>query len=440
MLQSTLLVSCSGNESGSNRPGGPGERRQFNRQVVSVEIAPVSISSISSQVRAFGTISAQDVVSIIPQVSNRITQIYADLGDTVQQGQILAKIYDVPFRDAFEQAEAQHRQNLSAFQRDSSAFNRQKLLFDRGASSAREFDIAQSAYESSRAQYESSRAARTQSRENLQNTEIRSPVRGVVINRSIAEGELARTGEPAFEIANLVGYETRLFLPMQDWEEIRIGMPVSMKLSNRVGEAAEGVVSRVSPQLNPATGLGEVVVSLTDTYQSIRQGALVEARITLLTNENSVVIPRAAMIEQIDTYIEPETNTVEIRRNYVSFVSEGDTVARQRQLELGLQQGERIEVLAGLRDGERLIVTGQRNLNDGDPIRIAGQMPRIGRDQRLGDEDRGDGSAAVDGRERRSGERRANGEMRPNGERRGSGEGRSAGQGRSGGSGAGGNQ
>ncbi len=383
----TSLVACG---QGSSNNGGPGGSGQWGGdrggQATSVEVTEVTTGSISDQVRSFGSIRAQDVVNIIPQVSNRVTEIHVDLGDTVEQGQVMAKIYDVPFRDEYEQAQAQLRQSRSTFERDSTQFARQRVLHEREAISASEFDDARSTYEGSRAQYESARAAVTQSRENLANTEIRSPVYGVVLNRMISVGDVANTGNPAFEVANLVGYETRLHLPMQDWAEVTVGLPVEMRLSNRDGIAARGNVTRISPQLNPNTGLGEVVVSLTELTPSVRQGVLVDSRITLITHENTIIIPRSAMIEQVETYIEPETNTVELRRNYSAFVVQGDTIARQRELTLGLEQGERIEVLSGLEEGEKLIITGHRNLSDGSRIRIAGQ----GRDedQTIGGEDR----------------------------------------------------
>lgn len=379
-----IISACSSD--GNQGQSGPGQWGGRQGQITSVEVETVTNSSISDQIRSFGTIRAQDVVSIIPQVSNRVVRIYTDLGDSVSRGQLLAKIYDLPFRDALGQAEAQLRLSKSSFVRDSLAFERQSLLFERGASSSSEMDMARSAFESSKAQFESARAALTQSRENLDNTEIRSPVNGVVLGRMIAEGDLARTGEPVFEIANLVGLESRLFLPMQDWEAVSVGLPVQMRLSNRDDIAAKGVVSRISPQLNPNTGLGEIVVSLTDAAHSVRQGVLVESRITLETRDNTVVIPRSAMIEQIETYIEPETNTVEIRRKYAAFVAEGDTIARQRELELGLEQGERVEILSGLKPGEKMVVTGHRNLSNGDRIRIAG-LPAAAREreQRLDD-------------------------------------------------------
>ncbi|MEX0680936.1 MAG: efflux RND transporter periplasmic adaptor subunit [Balneolales bacterium] len=403
------MITCGERDSQNQRSGsggGPGGLRgwgESGRQAVSVEVSPVSTSSISDRITSFGTIKARDVITIIPQISNRITHIYADLGDSVQQGDILARIYDVPYRDALEQARAQLRQSRVALNRDSTTFERQKLLYEREAISTSEFEEVQSAFESSRAQYESARAALTQSRENLQNAEIRSPVDGVVLNRTISVGDLARTGEPVFEVANLTGYETRLFLPMQDWEAVRIGLPVEMHLSNREDIAAEGEVSRVSPQLNPGTGLGEVVVSLTNKAPFVRQGALVEAHITLVTHDNTVVIPRSSMIEQIDTYINPETNTVEIQRNYVAFVAVGDSVAEERQLELGLEHGEQVEVLSGLEEDESLIITGQRNLSDGERIRISDRERNREPEQRLGE--------ATEG-EQRAGYNRAQGSRR----------------------------
>ena len=370
-----ILTSCGSSdenaERSSNRPGGFGEG-----PAASVEVVPVQSESISDQVLSYGTIRAQDVVSVTPQVSNRVTRILVDLGDNVSQGQVMAEIYDATFRDAVEQARAQIRQQEIAFERDSTEFSRQQQLFERNLISRSELDNVRATYLNSRAQLESARANLTQSQENLANTKIKSPVNGVVLSRSIAEGDVASSGQVAFEVANLVGFETRVFLPLQDWELIQPGQSVSLSLSSRSEAIAEGVVSRISPQLNPTTGLGEVVITLTETETSIYQGALVQARINLQTRENAVVIPRSAMVEKVDTYIEPETGTIELERTYSAFVNQGDSIAVRRELELGIQQGDRIEVINGLQPGDGLIVTGQRNLNDGSKIRVAGSIER----------------------------------------------------------------
>jgi len=344
-------------------------------QATSVEVVPVQSENISEQVRSFGTVRAQDMVTITPQVSNRVIKIHVDLGDNVSRGQLMAELYDVPFRDVMEQAQAQIRQAEATLERDRTQFSRQEELFERDLISRSEFDNARTTYLNSRAQYESAVASLTQSRENLENTRIKSPVDGVVLNRMIAEGDIASTGQAIFEVANLTGFETRLFLPLQDWQEVQIGQQVSMSLSSRTSEIAKGVVSRKSAQLNPITGLGEVVVTLTETATPIFQGALVQANINLLTRENAVVIPRSAMVEKVDTYIEPETGTIELARTYSAFVNQGDSLAVRRELTLGIEQGDKIEITNGLNPGEGLIVTGHRNLQEGSRIRVAGSNP-----------------------------------------------------------------
>ncbi|PWN08036.1 efflux RND transporter periplasmic adaptor subunit [Rhodohalobacter mucosus] len=365
------LSSC-GSDSSESGPQFQRGGNFGNQQATSVEVVPVQTETISEQIRAFGTIRAQDVVSITPQVSNRVVRILADLGDNVSSGQVLAEIYDVPYRDAVEQAEAQIRQARVNLERDSTQFERQRELFERDLISRAEYDNVRSTYLSSRAQYESALAALTQSQENLENTKVKSPVNGVILSRSIAEGDIAGTGQSIYEIANLSGFETRVYLPMQDWENVQAGQQVSLSLSSRSSEIATGVVSRISPQLDPTTGLGEVVVTITNTSTSIYQGALVQSRINLITRQNAVVIPRSAMVEKVETYIAPETGTIELERTYSAFVNQGDSIAVQRDLVLGIQQGDRIEILDGLRPGEGLIVTGQGNLQDESRIRVAG--------------------------------------------------------------------
>ena len=368
-----LLTSCGEDESEQTqfqRPGGFG-----GQEAVSVEVIPVRTATIAEQVSAFGNIQAKETIEIIPQVSNRITEIHVDLGDNVSQGQLLAEIYEVPFREAVEQARAQVRQARATFERDSTQLSRQENLLERDLISQSEYDDARAAYLNSLAQFESAQASLAQSLEDLENTNIISPVYGVILSRSVSEGDLAATGQTLFEIANLTGFETRVFLPIHDWERVEVGQPVFMALSTEGENIAEGVVARKSPRLDPTTGLGEVVIAVTNTSSSVYQGALVQAKINLQIKQNTVVIPRSALVEKVETYIAPETGTIELERSYSAFITDGDSTAARRDLELGIEQGDRIEIISGLEAGDRLVVTGQESLEDGFPIRVAGSTP-----------------------------------------------------------------
>ncbi|MEX0845060.1 MAG: efflux RND transporter periplasmic adaptor subunit [Balneolaceae bacterium] len=357
------------------------------QRTTSVETNDVEIGSIAEQVRSFGNIKAQNVVSVVPQVSNRITEIYVDLGDSVSQGQALAKIYDATYRDQLSQARSQLEQSRIAVQRDSSEYARQKRLMERDLTSESELFNAQATYQTSRAQFESARSSLTQAQEDFNNTIVRSPVNGVITSRALEVGDLANSGTEFFQVASTAGYESRIYLPMQDWRAVEIGHEVNLRVSNESGVSARGIVSRKSPQLDATTGLGEVVITLTQTGNSIYPGVLTENVINITTKDRALIVPRSALVEQVETVINPESNTIELVRTYSVFVSRGDSVAERRELELGIEQGDKIEVLSGLLPDDKIIITGQNGLEDGSRISVAtGDRFQAPQERQIGDQ------------------------------------------------------
>lgn len=380
VLFGVFLISCSGDDSNENA-GDRGSRFGGGNRGTSVQVTEVQPSEISELVRGFGNIRARDVVRITPQTSERVTRTYVDLGDTVQVGDLLAELRDESLRDQLRRDESQVRQARSAATRDSLALERAKTLSERDLSSTSELDNARVAYQTSQAQLESARAALTQTQQNLAYTNIRAPVNGVVTSRDISPGDVASAGTVIFELSNLLGYEIRLFLPLADRRKIQINQPVSLRLTGDTEPAAEGTVSRISPELDPVTGLAEIVISLTDLKRDILPGSLAEAAITVQTRPSALVIPRNALVENVETILDPETNSIRVERGYSAFIAQGDSIAVKRSLELGLEQGDRIEVVSGLGAGDKLIVTGQGGLEDESRIQVAGQRQQQQQDE-----------------------------------------------------------
>tara|TARA_R100000908_G_scaffold64783_1_gene49963 strand:+ start:17732 stop:19090 length:1359 start_codon:yes stop_codon:yes gene_type:complete len=391
LLISIVFAGCGGDDSNNNNSSGFGGfgSGNFGQRATSVETSDITIGSISEQVRSFGNVKAQNVISVVPQVSNRITDMYVDLGDTVRQGQTLAKIHDVTFRDQLAQARSQLQQSRIAVVRDSSEYARQQSLRERDLTSSADLEIAEANYQSSLAQYESARSSLTQALENFNNTEVKAPVSGVITSRSLETGDLATTGTEIFQIASTKGYESRIFLPVSDWRAVKIGQDVNLRISNESNVSARGIVSRKSPQLDETTGLGEVVITLTSIGSDIYPGVLVENIINITTKERAMIVPRSALVEQVETVINPETNTIDLERTYSVFVSKGDSIAERRELDLGIEQGDRIEVLGGLLPSDDIIVTGQSGLDDGSRIQVAsGERFQAPQERQIGQEGR----------------------------------------------------
>lgn len=371
LLPLLWLVHACGSDNGESENRRPAPRGGDNRDNrTSVETIKVNRQTIHKRVKSYGNVSTQDIVTITPQVNNRVTDIYVDLGDTVQQDQLLARIHDDPYRQQVQQNRAQLQQQQSILRRDSIEYFRQKKLYEKDLISDAEFETAQSNYQSSKSQYQSTQSALKQSLENLENTTVESPVYGVVLSRNVSEGNVVSSGQTMFELANLTGLETRVHLPMHEWEQVKIGQEVRLSSSSGIGYTASGRISRKSPRVNPNTGLGEVVISLTNRGPTIHQGALVEAAITVETRQEVPVIPRGALVENVETFIEPESNTIELQRTYSVFVVEGDSVAQKQPVELGIDQGNQVEITDGLNGDEEIVITGQNNLNDGRKVKV----------------------------------------------------------------------
>ncbi len=372
------MISCGGG-GGTPQGGGPGGGGPGGQRVNSVEVREVETGAISDQIRAYGTLAAQDVVQVTAQVNERIVRIRADLGDRVSAGQILAELNDNSYREQMNRDRAAMEQARLALVRDSTAFARIEGLSSMNLASPAELDQAAATLAASRAQFRSAVAAYTASFQNLAYTQVRAPVAGYIARRNVAVGDLATGGQPLFELANTGGYELRLFLPMEDWRKTRAGQSVELRLSNAEGASGSGVITRISPQLDPSTGLGEVVISVTGRSADLQPGALVEARINVIQKTGVVVVPRSALVENVQTVIRPESNYITLNRTYSAFISRGDSVAVRRDLQLGIQQGDRIEILSGLEPGDRLVITGQNGLEDGSAIRVS-TLPRFNAD------------------------------------------------------------
>ncbi len=344
---------------------------QRRHKATSVEIAVVTPQTISEQIRAFGNVEAKDVVQVTPQVSNRITHIYARLGDTVKAGQKLAKIYSATYQDQVTQAKSAVSQSKAAFEQDSAKYARQKELYKRDLVSQSTLDEAKAAYLSSKSQMQSAKSSLSQSKEDLNNSVLRSPVFGVVIARNVGVGDVASTGKTAFEIGNLTGYQMRIYLPRSEWGEMKLGQKAHFQLSNDLLASAVGRVSHISPRLDPTTGLGQVIISFTKKGPDISQGMLIKAIVNVATHQNAIVIPRSALVENVKTVIQPETNIIQTERTYAAFVVQGDSLALKHELTLGIEQGNKVEVLKGLQAGEKIVTTGQANLQDSSSVQIA---------------------------------------------------------------------
>jgi RND family efflux transporter MFP subunit len=315
-----------------------------------VEVAAVERRTISAYIETNGTLEAENEVDIVARAAAPIVELRAEEGDAVEQGQILIRLDDTEFRAALEIArvardEAEH------------AFERARKLFDSQLISTEEYDRAASDRESALAQFEASRIL-------LGYTEIRAPFPGLIVNRYADNAQQVSVNEPVLRISDFEPLLCPIWVPERDLSRLRIGQPAWLEVESWPEERFPARVLRISPVVDAATGTIKVTLEAT-APRRLRPGMFARVFLEAETRAEALVIPKSALsLESIGDIV---------------YVADG-SIASRREVTLGYEEGDFVEVLSGLREGESVVVVGQDGLSDGTPVRPVGAIAAVSPD------------------------------------------------------------
>jgi len=188
------------------------------------------------------------------------------------------------------------------------------------------------------------------------NAEVTSTIEGVVKSVLTEVGATVSPAAPLFQVVDVDTVEVAVNVPEKRLGRIREGLPVELTVLSYPGRFFHGTVSRLSPVLDPVTRTLEVRVRIDNPAQALKPGMFAEARLLLRQEQQIVRVPLAALVDR------PE--------GQVAFVvREGK--ARQAAVRLAFVQEDFAAVESGLAAGDRVVVVGQQNLNDGDEVTVA---------------------------------------------------------------------
>ncbi len=185
---------------------------------------------------------------------------------------------------------------------------------------------------------------------------VTSPVGGTVTAAGANVGDTVTTQTTLLTVSDLSRLEVRTWIPERFIGLLRPGLTATLTFEAYPGETFAARVTRLAPQLDPASRTLEITLELTAPDRRVRPGMF--ATVELVTRERSGVltVPRSAVLESW-------------QEHYV-FVVDADGVARRRPVTLGLEGAGTVEVTQGLEREEQLVTRGQTFLTDGVPVRI----------------------------------------------------------------------
>ena len=299
-----------------------------------VKLAQVSVRPVD-QVRDYvGTVQAEVKNNIAPQAPGRIAEIYVEIGDHVRKGQKLVQMDAANLKQLTLQIENQKID-----------FNRIKELYAVGGVSKADFDNAKMALE----------VAETQYKNIMENTQLLSPIEGIVTARNYDNGDLY-AGAAILTVEQIKPVKLIVNVSENYYSRVKKGDKATITLDALPGETFTATVSLKYPTINASTHTFPVELSLPNKDEKVRPGMFARAQINFGT-EDHVVVPDVAVVKQPGS---GERFVYVYNNGKVSYV----------KVELGQRLGDAYELLGGLPDGATIVTAGQSRLTDGAEVRV----------------------------------------------------------------------
>ena len=374
--------------------------------------APVQVTAVTQEpirhiVAGDGILFPQDQTGVMPNISKPVLKFYANRGDHVKQGQLLASLESRDLAAAVANAKSQvsqaelnlhtvematvpeavvkaetdvqsDTQQLDAAQK---LLDSQTELFRQGALAGRRVDEARVQFVSAKAQLQaaqehlralnsvgkgdqiSTARAQVQTAQaqlqaadaQLGYAEIHSPKTGIVADRPIYEGEMAVPGTPLITVVDISRVVARVNIPQSQGNLIKVGQPAEVIQADS-GQQVPGKVIVVSPATDANSTTLQVWVQAENPGERLKPGSSVHVKVITEEFKNATTVPTAAILPG-------ETGGTAV----LVII---DSVAHRRPVQVGVREGDKVQILNGCRPGEEVVTVGGLGVDDKGKVKV----------------------------------------------------------------------
>jgi len=375
---------------------------------VSVQAVPATKADISRVVATEAIIFPVAQSAITPKINAPVKKFYVVRGQKVRQGQLLATLENrdlsaaaLDNKGAYQQAEAAYSTSVGATLPEESAkaeldvqtaqqeldaqqklYTSREDLFKQGALPRKDFDAAavslaqaksayniarkhldglnavgkQGALKSASGQLTSAKGKLLNSEAQLSYSEVRSPIDGYITDRPLYPGEMASTAAPLLTIMDISQIIAKAHIPQSDALLLHKGDKATISLAGLETPIA-GRVSLISPALDPNSTTVEVWVQAPNAGQQLRPGTTAQIAITAQTVKDALVVPSAALLDA-------KGDEAKV------LVVDEKSLANSRDVKTGIQSGQQVQIVSGLKPDEVVVTEGAFGLPDKTKVKI----------------------------------------------------------------------
>lgn len=309
---------------------------------VSVRVSEVGKDQLALDFSANGNFAPSQQMNFAAESAGRITSVLVDEGSVVRRGQVIAILKTDALSIDLETAEA-------AMQNAERDLQRYENAFTTGGVTRQQLDQA-------RLNYENTKARVQQSKIRISDNNIRSTINGIVNKRFVEPGAVVSPGTALFELVDVSKLKLQLTVNETEVASLKQGDKVTVKASVFPDKEFNGVVTFIAPMADKSLNFPIEIEVSQNPGNILKAGMYGTAYFKPGKSAPVVVIPRPAFAGSVST-------------NQV-FVVREDNTAELRKVVAGRVFGDSVEILDGLKEGEKVITSGQINLSDGSKINI----------------------------------------------------------------------
>lgn len=328
---------------------------------VSFETAKVEKQNIHTSITATGTIEPVTSVTVGTQVSGIVAKLYVDYNSVVKKGQVIAELDKTNLISELNRAKAELSSAQSTLNYEQANFNRYQTLYDKGLVSANDYENAKLSYEKARQTVNSSRESVQKAQTNLGYATITSPIDGVVLSKSVEEGQTVAASfntPELFTIAqDLTDMRVIADIDEADIGGVKEGQRVSFTVDAFPDDHFEGQVTQVRQQATTSSNVVtyEVVISAPNNELILKPG--LTANVTIFTMEKNdilAVASKALRFTPNETLLKGKYQIQDCEGEHKLWTLEGN-ILKAHKVETGTSNGAMTEITSGISNGTEVI-------------------------------------------------------------------------------------
>ena len=337
------------------------DTKTLEEKVFNVQTQDVVQKPLKPFIESIGTLNPFEEVTVSAEIEGVIRSVKVEEGSQVSKGMLLAAIDDSDYSLEVKRADAVFKQAEATLENTRLEFKRKDVLYKEELVTKQQYDDVTTRLSLAEAEVERAKASLSLARLKLSKTKITSPLACVIKEKRVSAGDFVRNGTPLFIIIQPNPLKLRFTVPEKDVGRLRVNQEVMLRVDGFAEAEFKGRVNIVFPNVEEKTRTLQVEALVPNNNGLLKPGLFAKVILYTAGERDTIVVPVTALLY--------EGEKVRV------FVTEGDR-AKERVVKLGSKYGEFMEIIEGVKTGEKVVFMGQQNLSEGAKVSIQQITPQ----------------------------------------------------------------